>query len=97
MDTVVQFLDYVANHPDAKVTFHKSNMILKIHPDASYLSKYGAQNRVGGYFFLGNNNNNNNDVGPIAIRRSILKNIVSSAAVGRYVKHAKRCKKCHVQ
>ena len=81
MDAVVQLLDYAATHPDAEVTFHKSNMILKIHSDASYLSEYGARSRVGGYFFLGNDKADHTDVnGPIAIECSLLKNIVSSAA-----------------
>ena len=81
MDAIVQLLDYAATHPDAEVTFHKSDMILKIHSDASYLSEYGARSRVGGYFFLGNNTTDDIDInGPIAIECSLLKNIVSSAA-----------------
>ena len=81
IDTVVQLLDYAATHSDGKVTFQKSDMIFKTHSDASYLSKYSAWSRVGGYFFLGNNNINNNDINrPIAIECTILKNIVSSEA-----------------
>ena len=48
------FLNYYATHPDATVRFHASNMILKIHSDASYLSETQARNRVGGYYFMGN-------------------------------------------
>ena len=81
MDAIVQLLDYAATHPDAEISFHRSDMILKIHSDASYLSEFGARSRVGGYFFLGNNNNADNDFnGPVAIECSVLKNIVSSAA-----------------
>ena len=32
MDAITQLLDYAATHLDAKVTFHKSNMILKYTP-----------------------------------------------------------------
>ena len=32
-------LDYVATHPDAILSYTKSNMILGIHSDTSYLSK----------------------------------------------------------
>ena len=81
MKAVEQLLDYAATHPDAEITFRRSDMILKIHTDASYLSEHGARSRVGGYFFLGDNNDNDSDInGPIAIECSILKNIVSSAA-----------------
>ena len=81
MKAVEQLLDYAATHPDAEITFRRSDMILKIHTDASYLSEHGARSRVGGYFFLGDNNDNDSDMnGPIAIECLILKNIVSSAA-----------------
>jgi hypothetical protein len=30
-----QLLDYLATHPDAKIRFHASDMILHIHSDAS--------------------------------------------------------------
>ena len=33
----VEFLDYVATHPDAKIRYRTSDMILQIHTDASYL------------------------------------------------------------
>ena len=33
------FLSYAATHPNATIKFYKSDMILKIHSDVSYLSK----------------------------------------------------------
>ena len=33
------FLTYAATHPNATIKYYKSNMILKIHSDASYLSE----------------------------------------------------------
>ena len=33
------FLTYATTHPNATIKFYKSDMILKIHSDASYLSK----------------------------------------------------------
>ena len=33
------FLTYAATHPNDTIKFYKSDMILKIHSDASYLSK----------------------------------------------------------
>jgi hypothetical protein len=54
MQALVHLLDYAATHPDAAIRFHKSDMILYIHSDTSYLSKAKARSRVGGYFYLGN-------------------------------------------
>jgi hypothetical protein len=48
-----QFLDCMWMHPDAKIRYRASDMILNIHSDASYLSAPKAQSRAGGYFILG--------------------------------------------
>jgi hypothetical protein len=48
-----QLLDYLATHPDAKICFQATNMILHIHSDASYLSVSKAKSRLGGLFYLG--------------------------------------------
>jgi hypothetical protein len=48
-----QLLDYLASNPDAKIRFHKSDMIMNIHSDASYLSEPNARSRTCGYFFMG--------------------------------------------
>jgi hypothetical protein len=50
---VEQFLDYMWTHPNAKICYCASNMILNIHSNASYLSAPCAGSRAGGYFFLG--------------------------------------------
>ncbi len=49
---VNQFLDYMWTHPDAKIRYRASDMILNVHSDASYLSAPKARSRAGGYFFL---------------------------------------------
>jgi hypothetical protein len=36
-------LDYLATHPDTKIRYHASDMILHIHSDASYLSVSNAR------------------------------------------------------
>ena len=54
MDAAVQLLNYAATHPDAAVHFRKSDMLLAIHSNASYLSEAKSRSRVGGYFFLAN-------------------------------------------
>ena len=52
MDAMVHLLNYAATHPDAVIRFKKSDMILHIHSDASYLSEPEGKSRVGGFFFL---------------------------------------------
>jgi hypothetical protein len=49
----MQMLDYLAMHIDAKFCFYALDMIMNIHPDASYLSKSKARSRACGYFFMG--------------------------------------------
>jgi hypothetical protein len=38
-DKVIKLLNYCNTHPEAKIRYHASDMILYIHSDASYLSK----------------------------------------------------------
>ena len=42
------FLTYAATHPNATIKYYKSDMILKIHSDASYLSERQGRSRAGG-------------------------------------------------
>ena len=46
-------LDYADAHPNAKIRYRASEMILQIHTDASYLSKPKAHSRATGHYFLG--------------------------------------------
>jgi hypothetical protein len=74
-------LDYLASHPDAKIRFHASDMILHIHSDASYLSVSKARIHLGGLFYLGYNPPNQNKLnGSILNVASVIKNVVASAA-----------------
>jgi hypothetical protein len=50
---VDQFLDYMWTHPDAKICYGASDIILNVHFNASYLSAPRARSRAGSYFFLG--------------------------------------------
>ena len=45
MTLAKQFLNYVANHPDAIITYHASDMVLSAHSDASYLSESNQEDR----------------------------------------------------
>ena len=48
---VCQLLDYMATHPEAKIRFRASDMVLNVHSDASYLSAVKDRSRAGSYFF----------------------------------------------
>jgi hypothetical protein len=50
--------DYAATNPDAILTYKKSDMVLAVHSDSSYLSKPMARSCVGGHFFCSSNVDN---------------------------------------
>jgi hypothetical protein len=80
--TVNQFLDYMWTHPDAKISYQASDMILNVHSNASYLYTPHARSHVGGYFFLGSLPIDGNPIklnGAIHITCTILKLIAASA------------------
>jgi hypothetical protein len=77
------FLDYMATHPDARIRYHASDMVLNVHSDASYLSVKNAKSRAAGIFFLGSLPKNNQPLrlnGAIAVLCTILKFVAASAA-----------------
>ena len=80
MKAAHQLLDYAATHPDAKVRFTQSDMILHVHSDASYLSESEARSRAGGISFLGNDKTHPHINGAIHVHSQIMKNVLSSAA-----------------
>jgi hypothetical protein len=49
----IKFLNYCATHSTAAMRYYASDMILKIHSDASYNSESGARSRMGGIFIWG--------------------------------------------
>ena len=49
---VHQFLDYLATHPDAKIRYFASDILLQIHSDAAFINETRAR-RAGGHYFLG--------------------------------------------
>jgi hypothetical protein len=77
------FLQYVATWPAATITMRPSDMLLKIHSDASYLSEPRAGSRVGGYFYLGNHHDErlNGAIHVLSVRLDV---VVASAAEAEY-------------
>jgi hypothetical protein len=53
MEKVYQVLNYLAMHPDAKIQFRASDMVLNIHSDALYLTEPNGCSRTCGHFFMG--------------------------------------------
>jgi hypothetical protein len=83
MEATMQLLDYAATHPDAAIRYHKSDMVLYVHSDASYLSEPGARSRVGGIFYLGNHDEPTEvprPNGPIHVETRILKHVMAAAS-----------------
>ena len=50
--TITQPLNYLATNPDATISYKRSDMVLWIHSDASYLYCPKALSRAGGMHFL---------------------------------------------
>jgi hypothetical protein len=65
-DKVIKLHNYCNTHPETKIRYHASDMILHIHSDASYLSENEANIRAGGFFYMGNTSKNykNSQTGP---------------------------------
>jgi hypothetical protein len=87
-----QLLDYLATHPDATIRYHKSDMILHIDSDASYLSVSHARSRLGGLFYCRDKPPHSEKLnGFILNAAAVIKKIVASAAeseVGACFKNA---------
>ena len=52
MKKVTKFLDYVASHDDAIITYKGSDIVLAVNSNASYLSENKARSQVGGNFYM---------------------------------------------
>jgi hypothetical protein len=79
---VIKLLNYCNTHPETKIRYHASEMILHIHSDASYLSENETKSRAGGFFYMGSNNKTDKNLtnGAILIISKVLKHVMSSAA-----------------
>jgi hypothetical protein len=80
-DKVIKLLNYYTTHPETKIRYHASNMIIYIHSDASYISEKEAKSREGGFFYMGSRINTDKKLtnGAISIISKVLKHVMSSA------------------
>jgi hypothetical protein len=51
-DKLIKILNYCNTHPETKLRYHASDIILHIHSEASYLSENEARSRAGGFFYM---------------------------------------------
>jgi hypothetical protein len=49
-DKVIKLFNSVNTHPESKIRYHSSDIILHMHSDASYLSEDESKSRAGGSF-----------------------------------------------
>ena len=80
LSLVKWLLDYAATNPNAIITYKKSDMVLAVHSDASYLSEPAARSRVGGHFFCSSDVEDPPDNRAVLNISKILKAVMSSAA-----------------
>ncbi len=71
-------LDYITTNLDTILPYKKSDMVLAIHNDASYLSKPAAKKQAGGHFFCSSDVHNPPNNGAMLNISKIIKAIMSS-------------------
>ena len=78
-----KLLNYLATHPNAAITFKPSDMVLRIHSDASYLSAPNSRSRAGGYFYMSIPDHLQDAPtflnAPVHVECKIMKNVLASA------------------
>jgi hypothetical protein len=76
-----KFLNYCSTHPNATIRYHASDMILKLHSDASYNSEPQARSHLGGHFYMGKRDSDQDtDQGAILATTAIMQSVLSSAS-----------------
>ncbi|KAL7483042.1 hypothetical protein ACHAW6_008693 [Cyclotella cf. meneghiniana] len=80
MKRAKQFLDYCATQEPAVLTYRKSDMVLSIHSDASYLNEEGARSRAGGHHYMSEDAPFPPNNGAVLNVAEIIKAVMSSAA-----------------
>jgi hypothetical protein len=84
---VSHLLEYCSTHPESTIRYFASDLQLKIHSDASYLSESKDKSRSGGYFYLGGKYDSRMKPlsnGPLLCHTTVLKHVVSSVAEAEF-------------
>jgi hypothetical protein len=97
MDNAIKFLNYCTTHPNATIRYKASDMILRVHSDASYLSESKAHSCAGGLFYMGSDDIGNDTLnGAILASTSIMKPVLSSASEAEICMLFDNCKKATI-
>ena len=84
LQKIQMLLNYLNAHPNAKIRFYASDMILRIDSDAAYLVAPKAKSRIAGFFQCSNKNLPTNSTtsinGPVHVECRTLRHVVTSAA-----------------
>jgi hypothetical protein len=80
MENIKLFLNYVASHQDAILTYQASDMVLIVHSNTSYLSKPKARSSAGGHFFMSSDITNPHNNGAVLNIAQLIKAVMSLAA-----------------
>ncbi len=75
-----QLLDYLAMQEPVVLTYHKNEMVLAVHSNASYLNEEEARSQAGGHHFLSEDLPFPPNNGAIHNVAEIIKGVMSSAA-----------------
>ena len=75
-----KFTDYAATPPDAILAHRKSDMLLAVYINASYLSGPKARSRPSGYFFLAGDVPIPANNGAVLNSANLIKTVMSSTA-----------------
>ena len=78
-------LDYFYTHPNAKIRFYASDMLLYVDSDTAYLIAEKAKSRVAGFYYCSNKTKTGKKPnppinGPIHIECKLLQHVVTSVA-----------------
>ena len=74
-------LNYCETYPNEGLRYHKNDMVVHIHSDASYLVAPYTKSRISGYFSLSSNSKKTTTHNaPIYIECKTLRNVVTSSA-----------------
>ena len=85
LDQAQRLLAYAATYPDNRIVYNKSDMILRVQSDASYLSRSHSRSVAGGLAYLVNAESRHNKVNrSINSFSSIIDVVVASAAEAEY-------------
>ena len=80
-NSIHKLLDYCATYPDATLRYKASDMIVKAHSDASYLSEPQSRIRSGEFFYMGDTTDYlSRPNGAIMVISTIISNVMLSEA-----------------